>query len=92
MLAVAVGQCGGVELKCGADHNCNMLPDINEPSNARHLKCGACQLAAVQLAQALIKHEASLKKKMAPEDGVELLERFCERGGLCRMTQPRPLA
>ena len=96
-----------LELKCGADHNCNMLPDMADPANLRHLKCvpgtpqmcafaprrshsgpwccahrcGACQLAAVQLAHAVIKKEAALQKRMSEEAGAALLERYCEKGG-----------
>lgn len=96
-----------LELKCGADHNCNMLPDMSDPANSRHLKCvaatpkmlsqkhaavshtgpwccahrcGACQLAAVQLAHAVIKKEATLKKRMSEEAGTALLEHYCETG------------
>ena len=80
MLASFAGTLArGLELKCGADHNCNMLPDMSEPTNSRHLKCGACQLAAVQLAHAVIKKEAALKQKMTEFDATTLLEGFCEK-------------
>ena len=78
MLASFAGTVArGLELKCGADHNCNMLPDMSEPTNSRHLKCGACQLAAVQLAHAVIKKEAALKQKMTEFDATTLLEVMC---------------
>ncbi len=107
--AAAAGGAGGLDLKCGADHDCNMLPDMADPANLRHLKCvpgarrapspaspqscsllvvsgcarrcGACQLAAVQLAHAVIKKEAALQKRMSEEAGSALLEGFCEQGG-----------
>ena len=57
-----------------------MLPDMSDPTNVKHVKCGACQLAAVQLAHAVIKKEAALKKKLGEDSAVALLEGFCERG------------
>jgi hypothetical protein len=78
--AVALYGAHGVELKCGADHHCDMLPDMSDPTNVRHVKCGACQLAAVHLAHAVIRKEAALKKKMREDSAIALLEAFCERG------------
>ena len=69
-----------LELKCGADHQCDMLPDMSDPTNVRHVKCGACQLAAIQLAQEVMRKEAALKKKLSEDAAVALLEGYCERG------------
>jgi len=38
MLLAACGIAGALELKCGADHNCDMLPDMADPANSKHLK------------------------------------------------------
>ena len=37
--AAAAGGARGLDLKCGADHDCSMLPDMADPANLRHLKC-----------------------------------------------------
>eukprot|EP00277_Geminigera_cryophila_P016551 CAMPEP_0179456136 /NCGR_PEP_ID=MMETSP0799-20121207/39927_1 /TAXON_ID=46947 /ORGANISM="Geminigera cryophila, Strain CCMP2564" /LENGTH=231 /DNA_ID=CAMNT_0021255567 /DNA_START=8 /DNA_END=699 /DNA_ORIENTATION=+ len=79
MLLAACGIAGALELKCGADHNCDMLPDMADPANSKHLKCGACQLAAVQLAHAVIKKEAALRRKLSEEAATTLFEEFCEQ-------------
>ena len=84
LMACCTGGIGGLELKCGADHNCNMLPDMSDRSNMRHLKCGACQLAAVQLAHTVMKKEAKIKKPLREGDAAALLEGFCEHGALHR--------
>jgi hypothetical protein len=87
VLAAVVG-AGGVDLKCGADHECNMLPDVSDPAISRLLKCGACQLAVIQIAHAVIRKEAQIKKKMSEEAAVALLEGFCERGVLASLPLP----
>ena len=38
MLLAAYSIAGALELKCGADHNCDMLPDMADPANSKHLK------------------------------------------------------
>ena len=39
VLHILIKGANPLELKCGADHNCNMLPDMADPANLRHLKC-----------------------------------------------------
>jgi hypothetical protein len=87
VLAAVVGAVG-IDLKCGADHECNMLPDLSDPAISRLFKCGACQLATIQIAHAVIRKEAQLKKKMREETAVALLEGFCERGVLATLSLP----
>jgi len=52
MLLAAYSIAGALELKCGADHNCDMLPDMADPANSKHLKVPSrpvCSPVGVQL-------------------------------------------
>ena len=53
VLHILIKGANPLELKCGADHNCNMLPDMADPANLRHLKCVPATPEMVALAPPL---------------------------------------
>jgi hypothetical protein len=67
-----------LELKCGEDHDCSQLPDASDPSVLKHIRCGACQLAATQLSFELMRQESAKGRKLAESESSTLLEGYCE--------------